>query len=130
MILRRVGNKKDIASKIEPYFPFHKIYYEPFFGVGGMYFNKRPAPYSIVNDLDQDIFNLFIVIKDNKDELIELLTHTPLHEQLFYHWKVNQETEPIKKALRFLFLSSFSYLGKKDTFHLLHSVRTYIVCLL
>ncbi|MEM1121656.1 MAG: hypothetical protein AAGJ18_14490, partial [Bacteroidota bacterium] len=31
------------------------------------------------------------------------------------------ETEPVKKALRFLFLSNFSLLGKSDTMMLLHS---------
>lgn len=40
MILRRLGNKKSIAHKIIPYFPEHKIYIEPFFGSGGMFFNK------------------------------------------------------------------------------------------
>jgi hypothetical protein len=30
MILRRLGNKKKIAKKIQAYFPPHKIYIEPF----------------------------------------------------------------------------------------------------
>ena len=59
MILRRLGNKQAIAHKIIPYFPPHKIYIEPFFGAGGMFFNKPKAKYNIVNDLDSDVFNLF-----------------------------------------------------------------------
>ena len=59
MILRRLGNKKKIAKKIQAYFPPHKIYIEPFFGAGGMFFNKPKAKYNIVNDLDSDVFNLF-----------------------------------------------------------------------
>ena len=49
MILRRLGNKQAIAEKIQTYFPAHKIYIEPFFGAGGMFFNKRKAKYNIVN---------------------------------------------------------------------------------
>ena len=59
MILRRLGNKKKIAKEIQKYFPPHKIYIEPFFGAGGMFFNKHKAKYNIVNDLDSDVFNLF-----------------------------------------------------------------------
>jgi DNA adenine methylase len=37
-----------------------------------------------------------------------------VHQDLLKHWKTNKETEPIKKAIRFLFLSNFTYLGKQD----------------
>ena len=40
MILSRLGNKSAIADKIIQYFPSHEIYIEPFFGAGGMFFNK------------------------------------------------------------------------------------------
>lgn len=62
MILRRLGNKKKIAQEIQKHFPPHKIYIEPFFGAGGMFFNKPKAKYNIVNDLDSDVFNLFQVV--------------------------------------------------------------------
>ena len=125
MILRRLGNKKKIANDVLQHFPKHKIYIEPFFGAGGMFFNKPRAQYSIVNDLDNDVFNLFQVVKDYKEEFIDLFIATPMSEGLFNYWLLNEETEPIKKALRFLFLSSFSYLGKNDTFMLLHSNCNY-----
>lgn len=97
--------------KIQQYFPKHKIYIEPFFGAGGMFFNKHKAKYNIVNDLDSDVFNLFQVVMNNKDELIEAFTIMPIHTDLHEYWKINKENEPIKKALRFLFLSNFSFLG-------------------
>ncbi len=115
MILRRLGNKQAIAQDIIKYFPEHKIYVEPFFGAGGMFFNKRKAHNSIVNDLDSDVFNLFNVISNRKDELIEQFNFMPYHQDLLKHWIENKEVDPIKKALRFLFLSNFTYLGKQDT---------------
>ena len=115
MILRRLGNKKKIAHKIIEYFPDHKIYIEPFFGAGGMFFQKPKVKYNIVNDLDSDVFNLFQVVMDQKEELEKAFYIMPIHSDLLDYWKKNEETEPIKKALRFLFLSNLTLYGKGDT---------------
>ena len=106
MILRRLGNKKAIAHKIIPHFPPHKIFISPFFGAGGMFFNKPKAKYNIVNDLDSDVFNLFQVVMNQKEELEKAFYLMPIHSDLLAYWKINKETDPIKKALRFLFLSN------------------------
>lgn len=111
MILRRLGNKKKIAQEIQKYFPPHKIYIEPFFGAGGMFFNKPKAKYNIVNDLDSDVFNLFQVVMNQKEELEKAFYMMPIHSDLLDYWKKNEETEPIKKALRFLFISNFTLNG-------------------
>ncbi len=115
MILRRLGNKKKIAHEIIQHFPKHKIYIEPFFGAGGMFFQKPKAKYNIVNDLDSDVFNLFQVVMNQKEELEKAFYIMPIHSDLLDYWKKHQETDPIKKALRFLFLSNFSYMGKMGT---------------
>lgn len=111
MVLRRLGNKKKIAKEIQQHFPPHKVYIEPFFGAGGMFFNKPKAKYNIVNDLDSDVFNLFQVIMNQKEELEKAFYMMPIHSDLLDYWKANKETEPIKKALRFLFLSNLTFLG-------------------
>ena len=111
MILRRLGNKVKIADKIQTHFPYHKIYIEPFFGAGGMFFNKPKAKYNIVNDLDSDVFNLFQLVMNQKEELEKAFLLMPIHSDLLDYWKKNEETEPIKKALRFLFLSNLTVMG-------------------
>jgi DNA adenine methylase len=115
VILRRLGNKKKIAAEIIKYFPDHKIYIEPFFGAGGMFFNKLKAKYNIVNDLDSDVFNLFQVVMNQKEELEKAFYIMPIHSDLLNYWKKNEETEPIKKALRFLFLSNLTLMGTGNT---------------
>jgi len=35
----------------------------------------------------------------------------PIHSDLLEYWKTKKETEPIKKALRFLFLSNLTFMG-------------------
>lgn len=115
MILRRLGNKSKIAKEIQKYFPAHKIYIEPFFGAGGMFFNKPQSNYNFLNDLNDDVTNLFLVAKDNKKELIEIIEETPISESLFEHWKTNKENDKLYKAVRFLMLSNFSFLGGHST---------------
>jgi len=115
MILRRLGNKSKIANKIQAQFPKHRTYIEPFFGAGGMFFNKPKSPYNIVNDIDSDVFNLYQVVVNQKDELIRQFEIMPVHSDLAKYWKKNKEIEPIKKALRFLFLSNLTFMGKGET---------------
>jgi len=111
MILRRLGNKQAIAQDIIKYFPEHKIYVEPFFGAGGMFFNKPKVKYNIVNDLDSEVFNLFQVVISKKEDLEDTFSKMPIHKDLLDYWQKNEETEPIKKALRFIFLSNFTIMG-------------------
>lgn len=111
MILRRLGNKGMIAEEIQQYFPAHRIYAEPFFGAGGMFFNKPKVKYNIVNDLDSDVFNLFQVVSNNKEELEQQFKMMPIHSDLLAYWKENKETEPVKRALRFLFMSNITFMG-------------------
>lgn len=112
MILLRLGNKQRIAMDIQKYFPQHKIYVEPFFGAGGMFFNKPKVKHNIVNDLDGDVFNLYQIVLNQKDDLMELYKITPYHSDLSKHWAKHKEDEPLKKAMRFLFLSNFVLNGR------------------
>lgn len=115
MIVRRIGAKDKIAPKIQYYFPNHYIYIEPFFGRGSMFFNKPKVKMNILNDNDSDVFNLFNLVMTDKDALYDAFKKLPIHQDLLVYWKQNKESQPIMKALRFLFLSNFTYLGKQDT---------------
>ena len=94
MILRRLGNKQAIAQDIEKYFPYHRLYIEPFFGAGGMFFNKRKSKYNMLNDLDSDVFNLFQIVSTKKNELEAEFNYMPIHSDLLDYWKKEKETEP------------------------------------
>ena len=105
------GGKSRVAKFVWDVLGDVPNYVEPFFGAGGMFFNKRKAKYNIVNDYDNDVFNLFNVIMHRKDDFIEAFVKMPVHEGLLKHWKQNKETDEILKALRFIFLSNFTYMG-------------------
>src|SRR6185503_2707858 len=115
MILRRLGNKKLLAAKIQTHFCPHTIYVEPFFGAGGMYFNKPQAQYNFLNDADNDVYNLYMCVKNNRHELEQAFLQLPMHQTLLSHWQHNVEVEPIQKAVRFLFLSNCTLHGNGST---------------
>lgn len=64
MLLNRLGNKRRMAARILPYIPEHRHWIEPFFGAGGLFFAKPKALRNIVNDLDEEVYNLFRVMLD------------------------------------------------------------------
>lgn len=103
--------KKDLAQ----YFPKHRMRIELFFGAGGSFFHLPEPKYAIVNDLDDDVTNLYLVIQNDLEKLRTEITLVPISESLIKHWKKKTESDPVKKAVRFLFLSNFTYMGKGDT---------------
>lgn len=119
MILRRLGNKRANVPKYTPLMPPHEVYFEPFFGAGGMFFHKRPiAKHNYLNYLDGDIHNLFMVILNQPDELNRLLQITPYHVLTFKFMKTWQPVRDVERALRFIVLSNWSLLDKSDTLRL------------
>ncbi|UUC45564.1 DNA adenine methylase [Flavobacterium cerinum] len=115
MILTRPGNKRKIVKKIAPFFPDHKLRIEPFFGAGGSFFSLPKPKYSILNDLDGDVVNLYLTVLNKKEQLIEELIKVPVCDGLMKYWYRHQETDEVMKAVRFLFLSNFTYMGKGYT---------------
>lgn len=117
MILRRLGNKSRLLPKLLALFPENiTCFIDLFMGSGAVTFAMVDrAKYIIANDNDADIFNLFLVVKERRQELIDALTLMPIHDALFQHWRKTEEADPVWQAGRFLFLSNFSYLGAGDT---------------
>jgi len=75
--LNYIGSKRKLFKKIEKYLPESiNNYYEPFVGGGSMLFHLNSL-FSIknnfINDLDEDLINVYKVIKSNVHELIEYL---------------------------------------------------------
>lgn len=118
MILTRLGNKRKLKDKLQEHFPAHRMRIELFFGAGGSFFYLPIPKFSVLNDFDDDVTNLYLVLLDQKDELKKQIELLPVSESLIKYWRKNTETEPLKKALRFLLLSNFTYLGKGDTIRL------------
>lgn len=104
-----------------PYFPPHKMRIDLFFGAGGAYFNLPKPKFAILNDLDDEVTNLYLIVQTRKEELIEELRKLPISTNMVRYWKTHHEADDLRKALRFLFLSNFTMMGKGDTLRLGYS---------
>lgn len=116
MFLRSIGSKRKFAKDIVEKFPSHDVYLEPFFRTGSIYFTKKKCVHNFLNDIDDEVFNLWNVYTHNYKELLEKIKSLPNSERLFDYWLRNKENEPVLKALRFLMLSNFSCFGAGATF--------------
>ena len=72
-LLKYPGSKWRIADWIISHFPEHKVYCEPFFGSGAVFFNKSPVYIETINDLDGNIVNLFRVCREYPEKLAQLI---------------------------------------------------------
>jgi len=101
-VLKYPGSKWNIAEKIIDFMPEHHSYVEAFFGSGAILFNKSPSNIETVNDLDNDVCNLFECIQNDSERLARLAMSTPFSRHEYDRTFEVEEYEPFKKALRFL----------------------------
>lgn len=76
-VLRYPGSKWRIADQLVSNIPEHKSYLEPYFGSGAVLFNKPPSPIETINDLDDDVINLFQCIRDHSQQLAAMIAAIP-----------------------------------------------------
>jgi DNA adenine methylase len=97
------GAKVRIASHIINSLPPHNAWVEAFCGSAALTIAKKPAPIEIINDLDDQIINLFEQLRNNSKKLISAINLTPYaRKEYFDAKKVDDGIEPIEKARRFL----------------------------
>ena len=100
-VLKYPGSKWRISDWIISHFPEHKVYCEPFFGSGAVFFNKPPSYIESVNDIDGNIVNLFRVCRDFPEELARRIELTPFAREEFEDCYERLD-DPIEQARRTL----------------------------
>lgn len=82
-ILKYPGSKWRLAEWIISFFPEHKVYLEPFFGSGAVFFKKEPSYIETINDIDGQVVNLFRVCREHPRKLAKLINLTPFSREEF-----------------------------------------------
>ncbi len=65
------GGKVKMVKEILPLIPPHKLYCEPFFGGGAIFFAKEPSEIEVLNDTNLELINFYKVVKTQFKELEE-----------------------------------------------------------
>lgn len=107
------GGKQSMLKYILPLIPKHKIYVEPFFGGGAVYWAKEPSEVEVINDTNGEVINFYEVARKDFKALYEEIMST-LHSREQFRWAkvVYSNTElftPLKRAWAFWTLSCQSY---------------------
>lgn len=119
-ILKWVGGKRQLLHEIIPLIPEEvSIYVEPFVGGGAVVFEYQPKT-AIINDLNEELINVYKVIKESPEKLIEILTVHQENNSKDYFYEIraldrvedfSERLSNIERAARTIYLNKTCYNG-------------------
>lgn len=114
-----IGGKHFSSKYIIPFFNYNvPVYIEVFGGSLSILLNKLLHKIEIVNDINDEITNFFIVLRDNLEEFLKRLDFV-IFEEKFYKKIINnefQEKDNIDKAINFYIKVGQSFAGNSYSF--------------
>ena len=121
-VLKWAGGKRKLVSNIIQLIDVKELknhrLFEPFFGGGSLTFALE-CPNVTINDLNPELYNVYMQIRDNPEELIKLLKmHNKKHSHDYFYQIRNldrlptyKEMPPVKKAARIIYLNRTCFNG-------------------
>lgn len=100
-VVKYPGSKWSLAPWIISMFPKHRSYLEPFFGSGAVLFNKPRSSIETVNDLDNNVVNLFECIRENPERLAAMVYMTPYSREVYERAYQETSGDKYEKAFNF-----------------------------
>ena len=109
------GGKQRMGATIVSMFPKHKIYCEPFFGGGAVFFMKPKVGLEVINDHNNMLINFYQVTQNQFDELETMIKQT-LHSETMYRyakdiWNGRCDADSIMKAWAVWLITNGSFAG-------------------
>jgi len=100
--------RKLILEHIAP----HSFYIEPFAGGGSIFFAKPKVTCNQLNDVDPELMNCYLHIRDHVEKLIALLHGQEASKEKHHFFKnIYQPTNDLERAFRWYYLNRTSYSG-------------------
>ncbi len=113
-VLKWAGGKSGPLPHLLKHFPTRaKLYYEPFFGGGAVFFALNHSVDSHINDANPELVNLYQVIKKSPQQLIKWLDLFSKNycEEFYYEMRSHHPTDKVEKAARTVFLNKTGFNG-------------------
>ncbi|MDX2249167.1 MAG: DNA adenine methylase [Bacteroidia bacterium] len=106
------GSKNKIALQLSADLPPHNCWVEAFCGSAALTLRKTPAPIEVINDIDNEIVNLFEQLRDNHEALCSKIELTPYAEQELINARIKTNgLSDLERARRFLVQSMMAING-------------------
>jgi DNA adenine methylase len=83
VVIPYFGGKFELSRKLVPMLAKHNRYLEVFAGGLSMFFRKKKAKLSVLNDIDNDVVNLYTVVLYHFDEMCEFIFWMPKARLVF-----------------------------------------------
>jgi len=114
-----IGGKFHLLKTLIPLIPPHEVYVEVFGGAANLLLNKPPSKVEVYNDIDGELINLFMVVRDSPDEFVERFQLLLYSRELYYRWVREEKKglwpeDPVERAARFYFVMRSSFSGTYD----------------
>ena len=87
IIIPYYGGKYELSKVLVPLIPHHIRYFEVFAGGLSMFFRKHKVVWNVLNDIDNNIVNLYSCVIHKHDELVENLFWLMKSRKLFLDFR-------------------------------------------
>lgn len=109
---RYAGGKFYARKLILEHLPPHRTYIEPFAGGASIFFVKDKSPVNWLNDIDEELVNCYLMIRDHPQQLIETLKNEiATKERHTFYKKEFSPKDDLQRAQRWYYLNRTSYSG-------------------
>ena len=117
-VVKWVGGKRQLLKEIGPHLPAGECtYYEPFIGGGAVLFYLKPER-AVINDTNSELINLYMVIKEKPEKLIDDLRRHKNDEAYYYRIRaldrrpdIYSRLTDVERASRIIFLNKTCFNG-------------------
>ena len=116
-IVKWIGGKRQLMFELLKNMPEnYNRYFEPFIGGGALFFELQPDN-AYTSDMNEELINLYQVVRDNVGELITDLQKHDISKEYFMEIRNIDRTEEyenwsdVKKASRFIYLNRTCFNG-------------------
>ncbi len=112
-----IGGKRTLAPRLVQLIANipHKLYAEPFVGMGGVFFRRlRVPPAEVINDRNGEVVNIFRILQRHYPQFMDVLKFQITSRSEFDRLK---RTDPstltdLERAARFIYLQKLAFGGK------------------
>ncbi|MCO1599740.1 DNA adenine methylase [Desulfosporosinus nitroreducens] len=109
--IKWMGGKYRLRKTIVKIIPEHICYCEPFGGAGWVLFEKPPSEVEVYNDINSELVNFFLVVKEKPEQFIQAFNYLLISREIFQKYKALSiaGTSDVNRAVRFYYLLHFSF---------------------